>query len=94
MTIAFGKRPSGHQCGACKARLFTARFTHSGLLVHVEVDPRSEGDLLLIPELPGTETPGQPVHVTRTSVRRTPYREHVCPNVAWSAAGFAKKARP
>jgi hypothetical protein len=87
-----------HKCGACGARLFTARMRDSGRLVHVEkaASNRAEGPaLLLIPDLPGI-IPAENVlpHVAPTVTRQTFYREHVCPAVrSFSGRAPARKVR-
>jgi hypothetical protein len=84
-----------HTCGACGLRLFTARFMDSGSLVHVERDPKAaNGDLQLVPELPGVAE-GHLPHVVRVRTHRTPFRAHECPKVrAFSADATRRKERP
>jgi hypothetical protein len=78
-----------HSCGRCHVGVFSARWTETGILVHVEPNaPR--GDLMVVAELPGLRGVGLP-HVAK--VRRvTSLREHVCPS--FSAASFNRKRRP
>lgn len=87
----FGHRPPTHACGACRARLFTARWDQSGLLVHVEVGGRVDGDLIIVPELPGLAD--KLPRVSRTTTRRTQYREHVCPQATRSFSGAARRRK-
>ncbi len=85
-----------HACGACGAKLFTARFRDSGTLVHVEKATNTTGGtpLEIVPELPGM-APGALPHVAQTRQRQTPYREHLCPKAgrAFSAAAVDRKVR-
>jgi hypothetical protein len=86
-------RPALHACGACGARLFTARWDGSGEIVHVEWGGRVDGDVEIVPELPGLAD--KLPRVERTTRRRTSCRVHECPKVArsYSAAGFGRKVR-
>ena len=86
-----GNVRSTHTCGACKRRVFSARWLDSGVLVHVEIGV-DHGDIELIPELPGVAA--KLPHVALTSTRRTRFTEHRCPAVkAFSGASFRGKAR-
>lgn len=87
----FKPRAWTHVCGACKARLFTARWNGSGLLVHVEVGGKVDGDLVIVPQLPGfgDKLP----RIERTSMRRTQFREHECPAAARSFSGAARRRK-
>jgi hypothetical protein len=83
-----------HVCGACGARLFTARFVETGILVHVERDPKEDaGDLIVLEELPGVADRELP-HVQRTRNRRTPFRAHDCPKVRSFSSTERRKVRP
>jgi len=80
-----GEARRTHNCGACGARLFSARLRDTGTLIHVEkIDGgpggRRWGDLQLVPDLPGIAD-DQPPHVARTK-QSTSYREHICPKAA------------
>jgi len=87
--------PAMHRCGACGARLFTARMRDTGRLLYVERFPDHHAPgapLLVVPDLPGVEA-GLP-HVTQTATRRTNYREHLCPGVrSFTGRGPQRKAR-
>jgi hypothetical protein len=85
-------RPSLHHCGACRAKLFTARW-ETGVITHVERLPQPTGDIVIIPDLPGISA-GLP-HVARSIGRRTLYRIHACPKLppAHSAGNFDRKQR-
>ena len=89
--IGPGEGRTTHACGACGARLFTARFSHTGTLVHVERAPRDAGNLILLPDLPGIAD-GQLPHVSRSRQRRSVFREHACPKVKafWSSSAQRK----
>lgn len=88
-----GDAQTTHACGACRARLFTARYRDTGILVHVERNTKAVGDLEVVAELPGVAD-GQLPHVVRTTQRQTVFREHLCPKVrAHSAAAMARKVR-
>jgi hypothetical protein len=84
-----------HVCGACGLRLFTARLLDTGLLLHVERDPKAaNGDLELVLDLPGVAD-GELPHVTRVTTRRTAFRAHDCPKVrSFSADATRRKVRP
>jgi hypothetical protein len=87
--------PRMHACGACGARLFTARYRDSGILVHVEKADNTAGGppLYVVPDLPGLADSSLP-HVAVTTQRQTPFREHHCPKArAYSAASFRHKER-
>ncbi len=87
----FKPRQWTHSCGACRAHLFTARWNTSGLLVHVEVGGKVDGDLVVVPQLPGfgDKLP----RVQRTATRRTQFAEHVCPEAAKSYSGAARRRK-
>lgn len=80
-------RPRTHRCGVCGAKVFSARWHLSGLLVHVELEAL-HGDLRIVPELfAGAGLP----HVEHSS-RRTGLKEHACGS--YSGRGPARKVRP
>jgi len=87
--------PSMHKCGACGARLFTARLRDTGRLLHVEKVPDHNASgvaLLVVPDLPGVDA-GLP-HVSPTVTRKTHYREHVCPGTrSYTGRAPARKVR-
>jgi hypothetical protein len=85
------RRQWTHNCGACRAQLFTARWNGSGLLVHVEVGGRVDGDVVVVPQLPGfgDKLP----RVERSTTRRTQFREHVCPEATRSFSGAARRRK-
>jgi hypothetical protein len=81
-----------HKCGACGARLFTARLRDNGRVVHVEKVASNTApgmSLLLVPELPIVDGMSLP-HVVPTRTRQTFYREHVCTAVR----SFTGRAAP
>ena len=85
-----------HNCGACRAGVFSARWAGTGLLVHVEPDA-ARGDLEVVPELPGVHKGRAALpHVAKARRGKvTRYREHECPRaLAFSAASFNRKRRP
>jgi len=89
-------RPT-HNCGLCRAPLFSARWANTGLLVHVEPNV-ARGDLEVIPELFALPVPkglAMLPHVAKARRGKvTAYREHVCPGTkAFSAASFNRKRR-
>lgn len=84
-----------HNCGACRAGVFSARWADTGLLVHI--DPNvARGDLEVVPEFPGVHRGRATLpHVAKARRGKvTSYREHVCPRAeSFSAANFRRKRR-
>lgn len=89
--------PSLHKCGACGARLFTARMRDTGRLVHIEKVASVDVDgasLVVVPDIPGLADGALP-HVALTIMRRTHYRQHDCPSLrSFSGRTPANKVRP